>query len=63
MPRTHGAVHCLADTPDTIRNMVTAPFMMNAPWRRAGRDVRDKPFSDNQKIVPEIVFQTCLNGF
>src|SRR5690349_9560346 len=62
VPRAHGAVECHADARDTIRNMVTTPFMMNARGPRAGWKARDKPFSDNRKIVPEIVFQTCLNG-
>ncbi len=63
MPRVSDASSCSNGVLDTARNMVTAAFMMNAARGARGRFGRDKPFSDNRKIVPEIVFHTCLNGF
>lgn len=63
MPRASDASSRGSEALDTSRNMVTAAFMMNAAERRAELAGADKPFSDNQKIVLETVFQNCPNRF
>ena len=63
MPRVRDASYRSNEGLDTIRNMVTTTFMMNAEWGEGGIGCGDKPFSDNRKSVPETVFQSCPNGF